>query len=268
MSSYLLILMPPFLLIFLRFKSKYKTLFQYEYDATGIQKFILLEKMFEYEHTSKYSVNSDSRQALLKEIEGDEFHLSPIQGKFLLNDFEKLLEENKTADLKKIESEFISFIHPQNKDIIYEMFEDIKSFIRTIPNLPENNKKYIKSNYPTIDITDSREDIMSKINMMAEESEVALLSLYTYRQMDKINWLPFLKAALERNPVSVKELRNHPVEEIVSILQNMTELSIYDGKRLSLPDEVWNFRRGDGIEKAILLANILANKDKNCKYPY
>jgi hypothetical protein len=30
-----------------------------------------------------------------------------------------------------------------------------------------------------------------------------------------------------------------------------------------LPDEVWNFRRGDGIEKAFLLADFLLHKDKS-----
>ena len=35
-------------------------------------------------------------------------------------------------------------------------------------------------------------------------------------------------------------------------------LSIYDGPaRLAQPDEVWNFRRGDGFEKALLVANVL-----------
>ena len=28
-----------------------------------------------------------------------------------------------------------------------------------------------------------------------------------------------------------------------------------------MPDEVWNFRRGDGIEKAILLADYIIQKD-------
>jgi hypothetical protein len=43
----------------------------------------------------------------------------------------------------------------------------------------------------------------------------------------------------------------------------MTNESIYDGKRLALPDEVWNFRRGDGIEKALMLANFLNSKDNS-----
>ena len=48
--------------------------------------------MFEYEHTSKFNVSAESRETLVKEIEGDEFHLSPIQGRILLNDFEAILE--------------------------------------------------------------------------------------------------------------------------------------------------------------------------------
>jgi len=39
--------------------------------------------------------------------------------------------------------------------------------------------------------------------------------------------------------------------------------SIYEGNRLALPDEVWNFRRGDGIEKAFLLADFLLHKDNS-----
>ena len=44
--------------------------------------------MFEYEHTSKFNVSAESRASLVKEIEGDEFHLSPMQGKIILNDIE------------------------------------------------------------------------------------------------------------------------------------------------------------------------------------
>jgi hypothetical protein len=35
----------------------------------------------------------------------------------------------------------------------------------------------------------------------------------------------------------------------------MPNESIYDGTRVAQPDEVWNFQRGDGLERAIALAN-------------
>ena len=43
--------------------------------------------MFEYEHSSKFNVSPETRGSLVKEIEGDDFHLSPIQGKIMLNDY-------------------------------------------------------------------------------------------------------------------------------------------------------------------------------------
>ena len=80
---------------FLRFKSKYKNLFQYKCECSGKLRYILLEKMFEYEHTSKYNVSAESRESLVNEIEGDEFHLSPIQWKNMLNDIETILDNSR-----------------------------------------------------------------------------------------------------------------------------------------------------------------------------
>jgi hypothetical protein len=37
--------------------------------------------------------------------------------------------------------------------------------------------------------------------------------------------------------------------------------SIYDNGRLAQPDEVANYRTGDGLEKAFLLANVIHNRD-------
>jgi hypothetical protein len=81
--------------------------------------------------------------------------------------------------------------------------------------------------------------------------------------MDKIDWRPFVKAAIERNPVCFTDLNGRSVKEVYKILDNMPDESIYDGNRLSLPDEVWNFRRGDGIEKAFLLADFITQKDSS-----
>jgi hypothetical protein len=50
-------------------------------------------------------------------------------------------------------------------------------------------------------------------------------------------------------------------EDVYRKISGMDNISIYDGVRLAQPDEVWNFKRGDGIEKAILFANILISRD-------
>ncbi len=49
---------------FLRFKSKYKSLFQFECECSGKKRYISLEKMFEYEHTSKFNVSAETRAQL------------------------------------------------------------------------------------------------------------------------------------------------------------------------------------------------------------
>ena len=87
-------------------------------------------------------------------------------------------------------------------------------------------------------------------------------SRQVYRDMDIIDWRPFIKAAIERNPVSFGDLNEKNNYEVYSLLKELPQESIYDGNRLALPDEVWNFRRGDGIEKAFLLAGFLLHKDK------
>lgn len=246
---------------FLRFKSRFKTLFQYRFEDSGTQRFILLEKMFEYEHTSKFNVSSESRELLLKEIEGDDFHLSPIQGKIMLNDIEDMLNELKRKSLKEIEREFTRRVGFELVDIIHEMFREIKDFISTDPKLPDPDKNYISTTVPDICTEESQEEIMKKIYSLADNSDIALLTMYVFRQMDIIDWLPFIKTVFERNPVSVEYLKGKTLHEVFNILNKIPDESIYDGKRLALPDEVWNFKRGDGIEKGLLLANFIIQGD-------
>ena len=71
-----------------------------------------------------------------------------------------------------------------------------------------------------------------------------------------------MKAALERNPVSLEGLKDKTAEDAYQLIAGMPNDSIYDTQRLAQPDEVWNFGRGDGVEKAILLANFLCNETR------
>jgi hypothetical protein len=248
---------------FLRFKSKYKCLFQYRCECSGNPKYILLEKLFEYEHNSKFNVSAETRESLVKEVEGDEFHLSPIQGKILLNEIEIILEAHNGKSLKEIENEFIKVTGFISKNVIHEMFLELNDFIFTNPKIPDHKKNYIETTRLNITNGDSREEIIDTISSQTEKSELAVLSLYVYRQMDKIDWAPFIKAAIERNPVCFTDLNSKSTPEVYSILQSIPDESIYDGKRLALPDEVWNFKRGDGIEKAFLLADFLLHRNRS-----
>lgn len=246
---------------FLRFKSKYKNLFQFRCECSGKERFILLEKMFEYEHTSKFNVSAESRASLVKEIEGDEFHLSPIQGKIMLNDIEDVLDKHAGKSLKLIEDEFIKVSGVVPEEVINEMFREIKDFISIEPRIPDTSKNYVKTEDLIFTTEDTRDEIIRKISDSTSKSETALLTMYVYRNMDVIDWLPFIKAAFERNPVCFNDLAGKKDSDVFAILESMPNESIYDSSRLALPDEVWNFRRGDGIEKALLLANLIHHRN-------
>ncbi len=46
---------------------------------------------------------------------------------------------------------------------------------------------------------------------------------------------------------------------VIKAVRKLPDESIYDeAGRLAQPDEVWNYGRGDGVEKALLLANVLS----------
>ena len=248
---------------FLRFKSKYKVLFQYRCECSGKRRYISLEKMFEYEHSSKFNLAPESRESLVNEIEGDDFHLSPLQGKVMLNDIEDILDHANGKSLKEIENEFINVTGIISEDIIHEMFKEVSDFIYIKPQIPAGKKNYLQTQQLKISTENTRREIIELISSQRERSAMALLSLYVYRDMDKIDWLPFIKAAVERNPVCYTDLNGKNASEVYKILKEMPDESIYDGNRLALPDEVWNFRRGDGIEKALLLADFLLMKDKS-----
>jgi hypothetical protein len=219
--------------------------------------------MFEYEHNSKFNASPENRAQLISEIEGDEFHLSRLPGKILLNDAEEIITDNLGKSLDVIEDMIIksnSFIPEKS---IHEMFIDLAAFISIDPKIPDASKNYISNDVLDISTDDSRDDIIHKIVNHSGRSEASLLTIYAGRLMDRTDWLPFVKAALERNPVCFNELAGKSVEEISKVLAEMPNQSIYDNKRLALPDEVWNFGRGDGIEKAFLLADIIIQSDKS-----
>jgi hypothetical protein len=248
---------------FLRFKSKYKSSFQYKCSLSGKQRYILLEKLFEYEHSSKFNFSPETREQLVNEIDGDDFHLSPIQDKILLNDLENVLANGHGKNLEEMEKAFAQYAGQEHSEMIGKMFIEISSFLNTDPRLPSGDKSYLHTKSPLIRTTDSRKEIMESIINSAGSSEVSDLALYIYRQMDMIDWLPFVKASVERNPVCFSDLNGTEIKELYEILAAMPDESIYDRERLALPDEVWNFKRGDGIEKAMLMADYIINNDKN-----
>jgi hypothetical protein len=69
-------------------------------QSAGSGRYILLERLLEYEHSSRFNA-FDSRDQIIREMDGDDFHLSPIHGKIVLNDIEKIIDRNPAAHFRK-----------------------------------------------------------------------------------------------------------------------------------------------------------------------
>jgi len=239
---------------FLRFKG-YKSLFQYKDSHGGRHRYITLEKLFEYEHSSRFNVALANRSQLINEIDGDEFSMCPFNGRLMLNEFEEILDRCMGKNTDCILKELSTSI-PEVLTIIPEgMFNELRDFLKTEPNLPSIDKKITKMVSPVIRSGDTREEILAEIVNTSAFSEMSLLSLYVYRSMDIIDWGPFIKAAIKRNNVAFTDFEGKSNDEVYKLINSLCNESIYDGSRLAQPDEVWNFNRGDGVEKAFLLAS-------------
>jgi hypothetical protein len=253
-------LKPEMISNFLRKENRFQCCFQYLHVLNGRKMYIEVEKIYQYEHTSPNSFSTDSRNALLKEIELEEFSMAPIPERIFINDLEDLVRTRKdltARDLQKVAERELPVQKCLRTD---EMFGGLEGFLVVEPRLPSGEKEYDGSEGLAVPFDASREDIMRYVRGMAESNRTAELALYAYRDMDRIDWAPFIKAAVERNPVSLEALKDRTLDEAAATLDSFENVSIYDENRLALPDEVWNFGRGDGIEKAIFLLNLVKSR--------
>ena len=199
----------------------------------------------------------DSRKSLFDEIDPRDFYFTPKQEIIIINDFEDFLNQNKNLSFDEKKDHFIGNILPERCSRMRDMFEEMRSFIHVEPRLPDGNKEYTAIPRLKISVEQSRDEIMKHIAEMASQNEFAELAWYAYREMDGISWIPFAKAAIERNPVCIEGLAGKTIDEAYQTLMNLPDESIYCDNRLAQPDEVWNFGRGDGMEKAFVLMNYL-----------
>ena len=145
--------------------------------------------------------------------------------------------------------------------------DELMMFCGTTPRLPDENKKWISSEPIKMDRFSSRDEIIDYLNSKRKHNETADLAFMAYRDMSTAPWKPFFKAALERNPVCIKGSEKFDLNQVFEIFSRMENMSIYDGPRMAQPDEVWNYQRGDGLEKAICMMNIIKKRypDENLR---
>ena len=251
---------------FLRQETHIQNLFQIKHEYLGMQRYIPAEKVYAYEHTSSFKVNESTRDKLLLEIAEIEFLKEPIQDRLCLNNFIEFFETHKLnlEDEKDIIILMDQFNYPlmtpnRKNEILTSLYE----FCNIEPRLPGVNKSFIQTEAIQLSIEMSREDIISYLESIRDKNVSADLAFYAFRDFSRIEWEPFIKVAIERNPVSITECKELDNDEVIMLLERMPNESIYDGPRMAQPDEVWNYQRGDGFERAICLANILKYRNSD-----
>jgi hypothetical protein len=246
---------------FLRSHSEYQKHFQLCRDCHGQPKFLQAEILFHYEHGSDYKIACKTHDKLLAEVSDEDFAPYELAGRIRCEQVEEFIRNQKidvrNEQGKEALKSFIKAVIPDAERFVNKLAD----FVHTEANLPALDKKFLPSKPIKISVEHSREEIIDYLQSIRATNPTADLAFYAYRDMESCDWVPFVKAAIERSPVSVGMVESMSLEQVYARLEQMTNTSIYDSKRLAQPDEVANYKTGDGLEKAFLLANIIRQRN-------
>ncbi len=246
---------------FLRQENHLQSCFQIEHTYNGKKRYIAAEKAYAHENTNSFRVNESTLNKLLSEIDKSKFYSKPIKDRIFLNKFNDYFKTHKIDFRDKINMnklmEELDCSHIRKKEILAALL----AFHYFEPRLPGKDKNFIKTEPINLTNDMEREDIISYLESLRVKNTTADLAFYAYRDFSRTSWDPFIKAAIERNPVSIKGCEKYSDTEVIHLMESMASQSIYDGSRLSQPDEVWNYQMGDGLERAICLVNILKSRN-------
>lgn len=249
---------------FLRQHSELQTCFQLHHQRHGKSYWVALEKVYRCEHGSSFRVGDrTTRDKLLDEVDEYDFFPTPLDGRIDLERFEKFFKRFPRADLDKEEVQD-ALLHEFEccGDATCTLIEDLQNFIEVTPRLPDLSSKKQSDTRPAVELVPGlkRAEVVESLRAQRESSSLVDLAFYAYRDMQECGWEPFIHAALERNPVCIEGCADFDDAKVIQVLQHMTPESIYTERRLAQPDEVWNFQRGDGVERALCLATVLKQR--------
>ena len=245
---------------FLRSSQDYQKFFQVCRECHGQAQFLKAEVLFHYEHGSNYRVADKTFDKLLAEVSDEDFVPYQLPGRIRCDELEEFMVERK-PDLRntKGKSALREFVEPIIPDA-GQFVNKLANFLHTEAKLPALDKNFLPADAIEITVEQSRERIIDYLQQKRRNNSTADLAFYAYRDVESCNWVPFVKAAVERNPVSVRIAKTMSIEQVYAWLEKIENISIYDGGRLAQPDEVANYRTGDGLEKAFLLANVIRER--------
>jgi len=255
---------------FLRCNREYQKYFQFCCDQCKQgTKYAKAEVLFHYEHGSNFRIADETFERLLEEVSEEDLLPDKLPDRmccrqlYAFAEYENL-DVRKESDRPSIRKYLATFV-PQ----VDKFLQELSVFLQVEPKLPGFDKTFVDS--PAINLSPqgvpkrtpeyNREQIIDYLKSIRKSNTTADLAFYVYRDMESCDWVPFIKAAIERNPVSIKATESMSLDAVYNWLEQMKDDSIYDSERLAQPDEVANYKTGDGLEKAFVLANIIRRRN-------
>jgi hypothetical protein len=246
---------------FLRAVPRYQKYFQICRECHGQPRFMPVEMLYHYEHGSPYKIGDSTHDKLLAEVSDEDFVPYELPGRVRCDLLGEFLKRQKPDVRQSRGWEALRKVLGGTIPQVDQLLEDLVNFVHIESQLPDPGKNFIEAGAIRLSVEQSRDQIIDSLRQSRGQNSVADLAFYAYRDMESCPWEPFVKAALERSPVSLENTKSLSPEEVYDWLNHLPGVSIYDGNRLAQPDELANYGTGDGLEKACLLANVLRHRN-------
>jgi hypothetical protein len=245
---------------FLRQSAACQPCFVMRWPVRGTDRYVGLDRVYAYEQNSSYRLTDGTRAKLMDEIAVEEFAASHCPKKLVFNDVEAYIRDHaidlcQPADVAALKQQVACGCLANISAI-----EALIAFCHVQPRLPDASRVQFTPEPVAINLDgcQSAEAVTARLDELRGQHRTVELAFYALRDLSRTAARPFLLAALQRSPVALAALAGLPEDEIVRQVSDLANESIYDGPaRLAQPDEVWNFRRGDGLERVLLLAMVL-----------
>ena len=222
---------------FLRSYPKYQKYFQFCRHLRGERMFVRAEVLYGYEHGSRYRIYDATFEKLLEEVSGEDFNRYKSNDRICceqlmaMADYEKI-DIHQPADRAKL-AQYMAPLVKEPETVVRDLLE----FLHIDPRLPDGRKQYEPSKPIRLQTDWDRQQIIDYLESIRRENPTADLAFYAYRDMTRCEWEPFIKAAVERCPVSIEQAKGHGAEEVYRSLQAMPNHSIYNVLRGRLPNQ-------------------------------
>jgi len=246
---------------FLRTHRDEQKFFQVCRHCHGQAQFIKAEVLFHYEHGSNYRIADNTFDKLLSEVSDEDFVRYEFPDRIRCDRLDEFISKHKpdlrNATGRSALKELLKPVLPHADQFVARLAD----FIYTKASLPNLDKDFSPPDPIEMSVGQNRESLIDYLQQKRKNHTTADLAFYAYRDVESCDWTPFIKAAMERNPVSIQKTAALSLDQVYQWLGQMENGSIYDAKRLAQPDEVANYQRGDGLEKAFLLANVVRERE-------